>query len=232
MPIEFSIETEEVTQRLKPLFAARSRGREAEVHDVDLKAQGNQVAVVTMGVEVSFPASVKSSGYARIPYASFETIFRSLDELGSGRMTISITDEKLIAGPITLDHPGISTQLIGTRIADLPVDASLIDTLALGLRFSPDELVDSGLVGKVMEGQKKATALIEKAVEVLAPFKISVDALRDLVDARVREHQMGSTMAVPAWNPIIVKAAKTLAPLDVSTDALRRMVTTRIKKGL
>jgi len=67
----------------------------------------------------------------------------------------------LVAGPITFNHPGISMQLIGTRIADLPIDASLIETSALGLRFSPEELVDSGLVETVVAAQKKGTELIE-----------------------------------------------------------------------
>lgn len=190
MPMEFSVEVYDVKTKLRPFFAARPRGRDAELHHVDVKAQNDQVAVVTTGVEVSFPASVKSSGYARVPYPIFETIFRKLEKLGKGSMAFSIREGSLMAGSVTFNHPGISMQLIGTRIVDLPVDASLIGTLALGLRFSPEELEDSGLVEKVMAAQKEATALIEKAVAVLAPLKISSDALQDLVDTRVREYQV------------------------------------------
>jgi hypothetical protein len=187
--MEFTLEMSQLRSKLRPFFAARARGKEAELHQVDVKAEINQITLVTTGASVSLPAVVNSIGCARIPYTIFETIFRKLEKLGSDRLTISIRDGKLIAGPVTFNHPGISMQLIGTRIAELPVDAPLVETLAVGQRFSQEELMDSGIWAKVTAAQDKATTLIEKAAEILAPLEISADALRSLLNDRIKERQ-------------------------------------------
>jgi hypothetical protein len=74
-------------------------------------------------------------------------------------------------------HPEISLRLIGARIADLPIDASLPDVLALSAQFRPEEIEDSGLLRKVLAAQEEASRLIDRAAAILEPLGIERAAL-------------------------------------------------------
>ena len=81
--------------------------------------------------------------------------------------------------------PLFTLRPIGSRTADLPVNPSLLDMIALRVRFRDEELEDSGLVPRVMEAQKRAADLIDSAASTLSPLGVSRQALSQFVEEQV-----------------------------------------------
>lgn len=184
MAIDFSVGSEELMQALKPFFAGRARGKAAAREYVDVKAQKDEIQFLSTAISATISGEVASSGCARIPCRLFETLFRRPQRLAAGRLWVQIREGQIKAGPTTVNNPDVSMRLIGARIADLPLDAPLPETLALTLRFSHEELADSGLLANVEAAQQQTDELIDRASKLLKPLEIT----RDELDGFVSEH--------------------------------------------
>lgn len=145
MLVEFTVQLRELKEAFRPLLAAKPRGKKAHLEYVDITAESGEVTLVIAGASSAFPAEVKSGGYARVPLVFFERFSQVLRTLNQQAITVSIQSGQIKAGSMTFTNPGITTRLIGSRIADLPIDASLLDTLSLLVRFRQEELEESGL---------------------------------------------------------------------------------------
>jgi len=99
----------------------------------------------------------------------------------TGRAVIRITEGQIQAGSTTLNHPGVSIEILKERIADLPIDATLIDALTLSFRFNSQELRESGLSDRVQAAQQRADELVDRASKLLQPLEITRDELAWLV---------------------------------------------------
>lgn len=71
----------------------------------------------------------------------------------------------------------MTVQAFEERIADLLVDASLTDILALSFHFNTKELADSGLWPRVQAARQPANELIDCAGKLLEPLEITRDTL-------------------------------------------------------
>jgi hypothetical protein len=187
--IDFSIESKDLLHALKPFFAGRARGKAATLDYIDITAKEDEVEFVSTGMASSVGAEVVSSGCARVPYPIFEALFRKPEKYGVSRLAIHIENGQIKAGPTILNHPGVTIQAIGARIADLPIDASVVDTLGLSFRFNTNELADSGLDAKVRAAQQRADDLIDQATKLLEPLEINRDALTRFVFDQIKARQ-------------------------------------------
>jgi hypothetical protein len=186
--IEFSIDRADLIQALKPFFGGRPRGKSAALDYVDIKAEETEAEFITTGFSSSSKAEVTSSGCARLPFPLFETLFRNPQKLAwssAGRLTIRIKEGQIQAGPFTLDHRDVSIPAFNERIADLPSNASLADTLALNFRFTVKELGDSGLWDRAQAARQRTGELIDRASRILEPLEITRDDLLDFVYGQV-----------------------------------------------
>jgi len=191
--VEFDVHLKEFVRAVKFLFTGRPRGKKAQGEWVDINAFGEEVELVATGVSAGFPAEVRKSGYGRVPYLFFERFIKAIKTLASPSVHVSIEPGKIKAENLTFSHPEISIRLIGTRIADLPVEAPLPDVLALFLRYRLEEIEDSGLLAKVLAAQEEASKLIDQAFKTLQPLGIDRAAVSDFVseqiDRRVKERK-------------------------------------------
>lgn len=186
MPIEVCFPVKDFRRAVKNLLAPKPRRGQARVDYVDFNVRQGEVQLVTTGTLSSFSAEIKRGGYARIPYTTFRLLSRSLLTLSQSRVAVSIQEGEVRAAGLAFRHHGITIRQIGARIADLPVNASLLDALMLMAQFSGDELEDSGLLGRVMEAQAQATVLIDQAAKILESFGIERETLREFVWDQVR----------------------------------------------
>ena len=189
MPIQFTVETRDLAKTLKPFFAGRARGKDAGLDYVDVKAQTDGVEFVSTGLSSSIGANVESSGCARIPYLIFENLFQHPQKLAADRLSIPTKEGEIKAGPTTFNHPGVTIQTVEARIADLPIDAPLGDTLALSFRFNAEELAQSRFWSRVQAAQRKTDDLIEGVTKLLEPLEITRDAIIRFVFQQIRERQ-------------------------------------------
>jgi len=181
MAIEFSVDSKDLLNVLKPLFAGRARGKSAALDYVDIKAQEGEVEFVSTGMSSSLEVEVACSGCARVPFPLFEGLFRNPVSIAAGLLLIRITEGQIQVGPTTLNHPGVTIQAVEGRIADLPIDASLADALALSYQFTPKEITDSGLWARFQSAREEASNLIDDATRILEPLRIDRDSLSRFV---------------------------------------------------
>ena len=86
-------------------------------------------------------------------------------------------------------------------MADLPVDAGFLDTLAMVKLFSAEEIAESGLAARVLDAQEKATAAIEGATTWLSPFEIPREEVRRLLDAQLGKRASELKSNLRAFKP-------------------------------
>jgi len=170
---------------------ARLRGRQAQAEFVDINARNSEIELVSTSVSSAFPAEVISSGYARAPYLVFEWFSKAVKTLRQPSVRIAIQEGQVKAASLTFTHPDISIRLIGARIADLPMDAPLPEVLALLVKFSPEELADSGLLARVLTAQEQTSALVDRAMGALAPLEIKRDALNEFIWQQIKKRAQG-----------------------------------------
>jgi hypothetical protein len=183
--VEFNVQLREFTKAVRFLLTGRPRGKDAQGEWVDINARGCEVELVATGVSAGFQAEVTNSGYGRLPYLLFERFSKSIKTLATPSLHVSIEPGKVTAANLTLTHPDISIRLIGPRIADLPVDATLADLLALFVQYRLEEIEDSGLLARALAAQEEASKLIDQAFRALEPLGIERVALSKFVSEQI-----------------------------------------------
>jgi hypothetical protein len=189
MPVEFFVEVGEFTEALRSFFFGDERGIEGALEYVDLLAGKDAVTLDLTGASAQLRAKIKSAGYARIPYGVFEGAFKDTGKPGIELMGVHIINGEMKVGAEVFKHHAIAVRLIGARIADLPIDASLMDTLALSLRFSQQELIDGGVWSNVLDAKRQAAKLIEASTRTLEPLGIGGEALTEFVWGQIRQRK-------------------------------------------
>jgi hypothetical protein len=187
MAVEFTVKIHEFMKAVKFILAGRAPGKKAQVEFVDLNARDGEVELVATGVSVDFPAEVVTSGYGRAPHPVFEWFSRAVKTLHQPTVRVLIEPGKAKAANLTFSHPDISIRPIGARIADLPVNGSLPDVLALLVQFNTEELSESGLLGRVLAGQEQTSALIDQATRILEPLEVDREALSKFVWQQIKQ---------------------------------------------
>jgi hypothetical protein len=185
--VQFQVQLSEFSKAIRCLRPARARARKAIADFVDFNAYTSKVEIVAPGVSVRFDARILRSGYARIPYLTFEWFGNALKTYRQPSAEVSFSEGQVRVANLKFKHPDISVRLIGSRIADLPIDAPLPDVLALLTRFTTEELSESGLLARVLAAQEDATKLIDRAMKALAPLEIKREELSEFITDVVRK---------------------------------------------
>ena len=87
-------------------------------------------------------------------------------------------------------------QAFKERIADLPINTSLADTLALSFRFNTPEFADSGLWDRAQAAQQRADDLIDRASRLLDPFNIDRDELGRFVLDEIKRRRSDDRLSL------------------------------------
>jgi hypothetical protein len=185
--VEFTVQVSEFSKALRYLRPARARGKKARADFVDINARTEEIEIVAPGVSFSLPAKVIRPGYARVPYLTFEWFNKAVKTMRQPSVEVAISQGQVKTANLSFKHPDISTRLIGSRIADLPIDAPLADVLALLVKFRPEELSDSGLSARVLDAQETASGLIDRALKALSPLEIKREKLNEFIWEQIKE---------------------------------------------
>lgn len=78
-------------------------------------------------------------------------------------------------------------QDVGTNVIQLPMDPPLATVLGVRLRYTDDEIAQSGLTEVVRVAEERRDALIAKAVNILSVLGIQPVDLRRIIDERLKE---------------------------------------------
>jgi hypothetical protein len=191
--VEFSAHRKEFNEAVKYLLAGASRTDQELLEFADVNVRTSEVEFVTTGASSGLLVEVRTPGYARVPLPLFERISRAIQMLREDAIVVSIGTGVIRVAKLMFSHPQISLRLIGSRIADLPIGASLPDVLALSVRFRREEIEDSGLLARVIAAQAEASNLIDQSFESLEPLGIERSALSrfvlEQIEKRVRREK-------------------------------------------
>jgi hypothetical protein len=82
-------------------------------------------------------------------------------------------------------HPDIELGKIPDQQLQIPLDVSVLDTLALAEILGPDGVVQEGLRARVEDAIRTRTFAVSQALEVLRPLEINESQLQRLIDDHI-----------------------------------------------
>jgi len=165
------------------------QGHKAESPDlVDMTAERESLTVVVTGRSVEVPIEATERGRFSIPIGVLFKMKRISGTYDEPKFRIRISEGKFRLQGMTTAHPGIKARPIARRIIDIPEDALARDVLTLPLLFSMDEIEGCGLHFKLLEAQKKMTADLDRACELLIPYGFDRDEISAIAKVKIKTH--------------------------------------------
>jgi hypothetical protein len=111
--------------------------------------------------------------------------FRSSAGKQNCRFTVSRAFIKI--GSCSVKHPDIELGRIPDQRLGLPIDVSVLDTLALAETLSADQIVEEGMRARVEEAIETRTFVIATALGTLQVLGITERQLQGLIDIHVKD---------------------------------------------
>jgi hypothetical protein len=155
-------------------------------HDTaDFRAVADSLELASTGSSTAIEATVTQAGCARIPLDVLKNLRRAAVSYTKTRVRLRIEPGRLRIENFGISHPDIELRRIGGRMADLPVDATPLDALALVKLLSSEEIEEAGLAARVLDAQERAVSAIEWATESLEDFRVPREAVRELLESHL-----------------------------------------------
>ena len=181
--LEFLVRTQELKKAIRLMLSGR---KEYLSHDTaDFRAVADTLELSSTGSSTQIEATVTQAGYARVPFDVLKNLRRAAVSYTKTRVRLRIEPGRLRIESFGLSHPDIELKRIGGRMADLPVDATPLDALALVKLLSSEEIEEAGLAARVLDAQERAVSAIEWATESLEDFRVPREAVRELLESHL-----------------------------------------------
>lgn len=145
----------------------------------------NLLIIEAGGVDVEVPAEGNWTGQARIQSSALITISKQMptDDPISIRVeanrlyisrfaTLCIWKEKAIRNIV------------------LPMDAPITMILSLALKYSQEEIENSGLMASLKLAEEKRDRLIDRALDVLQPLDLDYSDLKSAIDLSLKQKEL------------------------------------------
>lgn len=181
--VEFVVAAKDFKKAIGLILLGRAAHMETDV--AEFRAVAGLLELSSVGTETEMDVEIVQAGYAQVPLPVLKDLKKLAASYKQPRLHIRIEDRLLRIESYTLRHPAIELKRIGAKMADLPVDAGFLDTLAMVKLFSAEEIAESGLAARVLDAQEKATAAIELAASSLSIFQVPREEIRKLLDTQL-----------------------------------------------
>ncbi|MGA3126171.1 MAG: hypothetical protein ABSD13_05615 [Candidatus Korobacteraceae bacterium] len=181
--LEFLVRTQELKKAIRLMLSGR---KEYLSHDTaDFRAVADTLELSSTGSSTAIEATVTQAGYARVPFDVLNNLRRAAVSYTKTRVRLRIEPGRLRIESFGLSHPDIELRRIGGRMADLPVNATPLDALALVKLLSSGEIAEAGLSARVLDAQERAISAIEWATDSLKEFRVPREAISDLLESHL-----------------------------------------------
>lgn len=184
--VDLVVGTKDLKKGISLILAGRKEYVDQDT--ADFIAIADSLKLCSTGTSTEMDANVVQAGYGRVPLPILKSIKKVAGSFRTDRVRVKIEAGRLKIETFGFSHPDIELKRIGTRIADLPVNASVLDALAMQKLYSAEELAESGLAARVLGAQERAIATVERATRSLEEFEIPRAAVAELVEAHVLLH--------------------------------------------
>lgn len=181
--VEFTVAAKDFKKAIRLILVGRAAHMDSDL--ADFRAAANLLDLSSVGTETKVDADVAQAGYAQVPLPVLKDIKKIISTYKQPRLRVRIHEGVFRVESYSLSHTGIELKRIGAKMADLPVNAGYLDTLAMVKLFSAEEIAESGLAARVLDAQQRANAAIELATLALLVFQVPREEVRKLLDAHL-----------------------------------------------
>jgi hypothetical protein len=181
--IEFKVAAKDFRKAVSLILVGRAAYMNTDLAHFEVVADSLEISSV--GGETQIDTDVAQAGYAQVPLSILKDIRKVASTYKQAQLKIRIDDGLFRIESYSFRNPAIELRRIGGKIADIPVNAGYLDTLAMVKLLSAEEIVESGLTARVLEAQEKASAAVDGATSWLAIFEVQKEEVRKLVDAQL-----------------------------------------------
>ena len=194
--IDFTAQAKDLKKAIRIVLAGRAEFSDKDC--ADLVVRGDEVQVCSTGTTTSFPASVATAGYVRVSIPVLQRMRKIALSFKQPRLRLRIESQRVRIESFGFSSPDVELKPLGPRIADVPLDATVLDLLALQKLYSEEEIGDSGLAARVAEAQETYISKLDSAAQALQQFGVTRDEVRELIDRRLLEHARKTHVASAA----------------------------------
>lgn len=182
--VTFRVRLVDLERGVKQLLANRDKNAAGDFADVLVS---ECVATLrTVGSSTEIPVAGTAPGAARVPVSCFEEFIRQSRTFHQREIEISISPGVFKIGSWRQKYPDISLGTIPDQAMDLPVNASVLDTLALAEIMTDEQISRQGLGKRLNAAKESAASAIKKATAALAPLEIAEEQVQELVQQHVQ----------------------------------------------
>lgn len=185
MSVEFVVRAADLRRATNQLNA--NRGKHNQSDFADILVSECAATFRSVGTEAEVPVEGKHPGPVRLPLRVLDAIKRVMPTMKQKELTLLCEPGVIKIGTWSLKHPDIELGRIPDQRLNLPIDVSVLDTLALADILTADQIVEEGMRPRIQEAFETRTRVVAAALTALQPLDITERQLQDLVDTHIRD---------------------------------------------
>ena len=185
MSVEFIIRTADLRRAMDQLKV--NRGKRADSDLVDIVVSENAATFRAVGTETEEPVNGKQPGSVRVPLKTIDAINKVVGTFKKTELTFYCDPGIIKIESWSVKHPDIELGRAPDQRLGLPIDVSVLDTLALSEIFTTGQIVEQGLRMRVQEALEARTSAVANTLTILQPFGVTERQLQGLIEAHVKD---------------------------------------------
>jgi hypothetical protein len=183
MVVEFKIGVGDLRLAASQLRVNRGEYRESDT--VDILVSECAATFRAVGMETEVPAQGDQTGFVRLSLKSLQNIQKVARSFKKTQVRLKFEPGTAWVESFSQTYPDIELGKIPDQQVQMPLDVSVLDTLALAEILGPDGIVHEGMRARVEDAIQTRTIAVSRALETLRPLEISEGQLQKLIDDHV-----------------------------------------------
>lgn len=184
MPVEFTIAKSELRQAMQQLKVNRDPYADSDV--VDILVSESSALFRAVGTESEAPVNGAIPGSIRVPLRIVDKISEAPSTLKKKELAVHCEPGAINIGTFSLKHPQIELNKAPNEHVALPINMSLLDTLALAKILTPVEIAGNGMRKRVEDAEHSCRSAIRDALTALQSLEIEDWQLSHFVDCHIQ----------------------------------------------
>ena len=183
MPVEFTIRMSDL--RLAASQLKVNRGEYTESDTVDILVSECAATFRAVGTETEVPVEGKRPGSVRLSLKSLQNIKKVALSFKKTALRLKFEPGTAWIETFSQTHPDIEIGNIPDQQLQIPLDVSVLDTLALAEILGPEGVVQEGMRARVEDAIRSRTDTVARALEMLKPLGITEGQLQELAEENI-----------------------------------------------
>lgn len=183
--VEFIVQMDDLRQATSQLKA--NRGQRTDTDFVDILASDSTATFHAVGSETEVFAIVTHPGSVRIPLRIVEKINTVVKTWKKTEVPFHCETGVIKLGSFSVSHPDIELGRVPDQRLGLPINVSVLDTLALAEVLTAEQIVEEGMRARIEEAIQTRSLAVVKALAALQPLDMTERQLQGLVDSHIKE---------------------------------------------